>query len=518
MNSALHALLLDDNPDDRALVIRELRHEFPDLQVEQVTESKGFAPALEAGGFDLAITDYQLRWTDGLQVLRAIKAHYPNCPVIMFTANGSEEIAVEAMQAGLDGYVLKSPQHYVRLLATVQSALERAQQRQVMKEIEKQVQHQEQLAAIGQLAGGIAHDFNNILATILLYAQTLLSNRHLPPDLTPGLEAIISEARQANQLVRQILDFSHLSKIETSYMDLVPCIREIAEILQRTLPENIHLLLQIGPEEHIVNADPNRIQQALMNLALNARDAMPQGGELRIGLARFELRPGDKLPVADMSAGEWVCLSVSDTGTGIPPEVKAHLFEPFFTTKPKGERKGLGLAQVYGIVKQHDGHIEVETLAGQGTTFRVYVPASEAAKVKGTPQERKKTLDTPEGKGETILLVENENNMRELTREILVLLGYRVLTAANGQEALEVYRSAGGVDLVMTDMAMPEMGGKDLVRELRKLNPALKAVATTGLAVEDMRDLQTEGILAVIEKPFDKHTLAQVIRRVLDAE
>jgi CheY-like chemotaxis protein len=276
--------------------------------------------------------------------------------------------------------------------------------------------------------------------------------------------------------------------------------------------------VQIEPEEHIANVDPTQIQQVLMNLALNARDAMLQGGAMRIGLAHVELRPGDKPPVAEMPIGEWICLSVSDTGIGIPSEVKAHLFEPFFTTKPKGEGKGLGLAQAYGIVQQHDGYIKVETKTGEGTTFRVYMPAAEAGRVDEVTREKEKTWAAAKGEGETILLVENEDNARELIREILESLGYQALTAANGQEALEVYQAAHGVDLVITDMAMPKMGGKDLVRELRKLNPALKAVATTGLAVEDVRDLQAEGLLAVIEKPFDKRTLAQVIRRALDAE
>jgi signal transduction histidine kinase len=518
MNSALHVLLFDDNLDDRALVIRELCCEFPDCQVEQVTEVNSFTQALEAGGYDLAITDYQLDWTDGLTVLRAIRARYPGCPVIMFTATDSVQVAVEAMKAGLDDYVLKSPEHHARLLTAVRSALEKAQRRQATKEIEQQVQHQEKLAAIGQLAGGVAHDFNNILTTILLYAQTLLSNRQMPPEMARGLETIITEARQANQLVRQILDFGGRSKIETSRMDLGPCIREITDILQQTLPENIHLVVQIEPEEHIANVDPTQIQQVLMNLALNARDAMLQGGAMRIGLAHVELRPGDKPPVAEMPIGEWICLSVSDTGIGIPSEVKAHLFEPFFTTKPKGEGKGLGLAQAYGIVQQHDGYIKVETKTGEGTTFRVYMPAAEAGRVDEVTREKEKTWAAAKGEGETILLVENEDNARELIREILESLGYQALTAANGQEALEVYQAAHGVDLVITDMAMPKMGGKDLVRELRKLNPALKAVATTGLAVEDVRDLQAEGLLAVIEKPFDKRTLAQVIRRALDAE
>ncbi len=382
------------------------------------------------------------------------------------------------------------------------------------KHLEEQIRRQDRLAAVGQLAGGIAHDFNNFLTTIILYAQILRGKSHLPPDLVPGLETILDEARRAAQLVRQILDFSRRSPIETQPVDLKPFIEEVIDILRRTLPENIRLLLEIGAEEYVVNADSTRIQQVVMNLAVNARDAMPEGGELRIGLSRMEVRPGEEPPVAEMDAGEWVCLAVSDTGTGIPPDVMPHLFEPFFTTKPVGQGTGLGLAQVYGIVKQHEGRIGVETEAGRGTTFQIYLPAHEA----GEEEVSEETAAPPEGKGETILLVEDEEKVREAGRETLETLGYRVLAAANGREALEVYRSAAGVDLVVTDIVMPEMGGKELVRELKKTNPYLKAVAITGHAAEGIQELRKEGILDIIQKPLDVNTLAQVIRRVLDAD
>ncbi len=382
------------------------------------------------------------------------------------------------------------------------------------KHLEEQIRRQDRLAAVGQLAGGIAHDFNNFLTTIILYAQILRGKSHLPPDLVPGLETILDEARRAAQLVRQILDFSRRSPIETQPVDLKPFIEEVIDILRRTLPENIRLLLEIGAEEYVVNADSTRIQQVVMNLAVNARDAMPEGGELRIGLSRMEVRPGEEPPVAEMDAGEWVCLAMLDTGTGIPPDVMPHLFEPFFTTKPVGQGTGLGLAQVYGIVKQHEGRIGVETEAGRGTTFRIYLPAHEA----GEEEVSEETAAPPEGKGEIILLVEDEEKVREAGREALETLGYRVLAAANGREALEVYRSAAGVDLVVTDIVMPEMGGKELVRELKKTNPYLKAVAITGHAAEGIQELRKEGILDIIQKPLDVNTLAQVIRRVLDAD
>jgi len=444
------------------------------------------------------------------------------------------EVAAQPMEAGLraGGWVL-----------VVRDVTEE-------QEVQERIQQQERLAAVGQLAGGIAHDFNNLLTTIMLYAQMPLSKRDLPPDLTRALETIISESRQAAKLVQQILDFGRRSPIETHPVDLKPFIEEAVRILERTIPESISLLLEVGPSEYVINADPTRIQQVLMNLVVNARDAMPKGGVLRITLSRAEVRPGKEPPVAEMVPGEWVCLTVSDTGTGMSEDALAHLFEPFFTTKEPGKGTGLGLAQVYGIVKQHEGHIGVETEAGQGTTFRVYLPAHKVEEGEEIPREGA-NLAIQKGHGETILLVEDNKRIREVSRRILESLGYRVLAAANGKEALEIYRTVERacpgprpepfgfaqdrpvegarpepvegqgqkIDLVLTDVVMPEMSGRELIQELRKTNPGLKALITTGYTLaEDLQELKEEGILDVVHKPFDMSILAEVIHRILDVE
>lgn len=397
------------------------------------------------------------------------------------------------------------------------------------RQLEEQVRRQERLAAVGEWASGIAHDFNNVLTSIILYVQMLLRQPHLSPDLVEGLENIINDARGAVRLVQRILDFSHQSLMEARQVDLISFIQEdVGVLLRRALPETIRLIIEVEAEgvpsgdECVVNADPARIRQVLMNLASNAQDAMPEGGELRIGVSRVEVKPEEEPPVAEMPPGEWVCLSVSDTGTGIPLEVMGRLFEPFFTTKPA--RHGMGLAQVYGIVKQHGGYIGVDTGVGQGTTFRIYLPVRRVEEAdKQHPIEEvlveEEALALLRGEGEIILLAEDEDRVRELGREVLESLGYRVLTAANGREALEVYRSAERVDLVVADMVMPEMGGKELMEELRKLDPHLKGLIITGYALkEDLQQLKEEGILEVVYKPFDIDTLAQVVRRALDVD
>ncbi len=384
-------------------------------------------------------------------------------------------------------------------------------------ETQKRVEQQERLAAVGQMAGGIAHDFNNMLTTIILYAQRPLRKHELNDDLKKSLNTIIKESKQAANLVQQILDFSRRSPMETSPVDLGPFIKETMRVLQRTIPENISLNIEIGPQEYIVESDPTRIQQVLMNLVVNARDAMPEGGTLRTKLSSVHVAEDDDPPVIGMDPGEWFCLSVSDTGTGIPAEVLPNIFEPFFTTKETGKGTGLGLAQVYGIVTQHKGQISVETEVGKGSTFHVYLPMCEVEREPLTQDAIFATI--PQGKGETILLVEDNEKMREVGQQILEDLGYKVLAASNGKEALEIYKANGDIDLLFTDVVMPEIGGAALLRELRQMGSEVKAVAVTGhILAEDLDQLREAGVASVIHKPYDVDILADVIREALDNE
>lgn len=379
--------------------------------------------------------------------------------------------------------------------------------------MEKRLHRQERLAAVGQLAGGIAHDFRNFLTTIMLYAGIPLRGEGVSSETRHALETVMSEAQQASELVQQILDFSGRAMVEMQPVDLVEFIGGTTDILRKTLSESVKITFDVEPSSFIVKADPTRIQQVLMNLALNARDAMPEGGSLNIALSEMMVAPGGPPPIADMSPGRWICLSVSDTGVGMTEDVKEHLFEPFFTTKEEGEGTGLGLAQVYGIVKQHRGVIDVESEPGEGSTFRVCLPAhGGTAFVEGEAGQ-----ETPRGQGETILVVEDEEKVRQAERQILTSLGYRVLVAENGRQALEVLDEMS-IDVVLTDLVMPEMGGQELSRALVERDPSLRVIGLTGYALDERAGgTRRENFAELIHKPLEIHELAQAVRRALTA-
>jgi len=397
------------------------------------------------------------------------------------------------------------------------------------REIEQRVRQQERLASVGQLAAGIAHDFNNIMATIVLYAQMTARMEGLPAVVRERMETIDQQAQHATNLIQQILDFSRRAVLERRPLDLALLLREHVGLLKRTLPESIEIELDYGPgpskaEEPdecaaplIVNADPTRMQQMVTNLALNARDAMPEGGDLYIGLERIGVRPGESPLLPEMEPGEWIRVTVSDTGTGIPPNVLPHIFEPFFTTRaPLGS--GLGLAQVYGIVGQHGGRIDVDTEVGKGTTFTIYLPVHLAEQSATARSGGLSALAT--GQGEIILIVEDDTAVRKALLDSLEGLNYTVLEAANGQEALTLLEQYGDdIALLLSDVVMPGMGGMALLHALKEKGLRVPVVMLTGHLLEkELEDLRAQDIIDWLPKPPKLEQLAEVVARALGAD
>jgi CheY-like chemotaxis protein len=339
----------------------------------------------------------------------------------------------------------------------------------------------------------------------------------LPDRIRERMRTIDEQAKHASNLIQQILDFSRRTVLERLPLDLVPFLKEQVQLLERTLLEDITIGLDYGTDEYTVHADPTRIQQMVMNLALNARDAMTEGGELRINLERTEIEPGGSPPLPEMGAGEWIQMTVSDTGTGIPSDVLPHVFDPFFTTKSPGEGSGLGLAQVHGIVGAHEGHIEVQSQVGHGTVFTIYLPALPAHPLE-TPAQALQSL--AKGHGEIILVVEDNATTREALLESLELLNYDVLEAANGQEALAMLEQRSEeIGLVLSDVVMPELGGIALLHTLRERGLSIPVVMLTGHPLErEMEDLRTHGMTDWLPKPPRLGQLAEVVARALGRE
>ena len=381
--------------------------------------------------------------------------------------------------------------------------------------VQERIHQQERLAAVGQLAAGIAHDFNNILTSIIGLSELLSDAPDVPRTAQRDMKRIAEQGQRAAHLTRQILDFSRRSISEKRPLDLDLFLKETIKLLRRTISEDIHIKLEIDPNEYSLNADPTQIQQVLTNLAINAQDAMPTGGEIRFQLSRLGLDKTDQPPYPEMKSGEWLTLSVADNGTGIAPEHRSHLFEPFFTTKEVGKGTGLGLAQVYGIVKQHEGHIDVESQLTVGTTFTIHLPA--LPRMKKTVVQQNGHAQVPQGRGEMILLVEDNSSVLAVTQSILERLGYQVLTATDGLKALEVYqRYQDTIKLVLTDVTMPEMGGLELCEALRAQNNAVKVVAMTGYPLKvESEDLLAQGITGWLAKPLSIEKVAQEMNQAL---
>ncbi|MCA9873165.1 MAG: PAS domain S-box protein [Anaerolineales bacterium] len=375
--------------------------------------------------------------------------------------------------------------------------------------VQRQLQQQEKLAAIGQLAAGIAHDFNNIMAVIILYAQLAEKAPDLGDAVRQRLNVIVQQANRAAALIQQILDFSHKSVMKRQPADLLALLQEQIELLQRMLPENIDIQFSYQPDEYIILADLPRIQQSIMNLAVNARDAMTAGGRLLIHLTRLTIPSGQKSPLPRMAPGEWIQLVIRDTGGGIAPDLLPRVFEPFFTTKKPGAGTGLGLAQVHGIITQHDGDIVVESQPGEGTTFTIYLPA---LKVEGELQTAVPDMTLPMGSGELLLIVEDQEPLRQALAESLAAWHYRTLTAANGEEALALLDQQEDVALVISDIIMPRMGGETLVKNIRQRDVQIPILLMSGHPLDvDMSKFGVLGVSIVLGKPIQPEQLARTV-------
>ncbi len=382
--------------------------------------------------------------------------------------------------------------------------------------VAEQLLRQERIAAMGHLAAGIAHDFNNLIQAITILAESLLldeSGDHT--NRKHKTQEILAVSERAATLIRQILDYSRQTATRPQLIDLRSFLVDTLTMLDRLIPETVRIEIDAAPGEHTIRFDPVQLQQVLTNLTVNSSQAMPNGGEIRVRLwnpSATQIGPGS---IAESEGADWVCLSLTDTGCGIPLEARPHIFEPFFTTKERGQGTGLGLAQSYGIIQQNHGRISFETEVDQGTTFTLYLPI-EREEMAGS-ESRQELPPTPLGNRETILVVEDDPTVRELSGELIEALGYRPLIARNGIEALEVLATTEEeIHLVLSDVAMPTMGGVELAGEMERRNPSIPIVLMSGYAPDPMGGgFSSPNLAAWLQKPFSVDALATTLAEIL---
>jgi signal transduction histidine kinase len=516
MKLPLHILHLEGDPDDAALVQSTLEAGGVACATTRVQTREEFVAALERDGIDLILSDFSLSTFDGTSVLKITHARWPAIPLIFVSGTLGEDRAVDLLKNGATDYVLK--ERLTRLVPAVRRAMQEVEDRAANKQLEAQLIEAQKMEVVGHLAGGVAHDFNNILAVITGYSDLIMAD--LDPD--SPLQKYAGEIRHASEraagLTRQLLVFGRKQTVQLLVLDLNDVVTDLGKMLNRLIDEHIVMTMVPGKEIGRIKADPGYIGQLLMNLVVNARDAMPNGGKLTIATSNVTLDENHTRTHTGATPGDYVMMSVSDTGTGMTDEVKARVFEAFFTTKPKGKGTGLGLATCQNIVQQCGGHIEVQSEPGQGTTFKIYFPRVEQAM--DAPAQPIATSPPPRGT-ETLLLVEDDSSVRHLACRILEAQGYRVVRANNGQDALHMAREYKGspIRLVVTDVIMPQMNGKVMAEWLKTIYPGLKILFTSGYTDDAIahHGVLEDGV-AFLAKPYTPATLARKVRAMLDDE
>jgi len=400
------------------------------------------------------------------------------------------------------------------LLLHVCDITARKEAEEALRRSEEQLRQSQKMEALGRLAGGVAHDFNNMLTSILGFSQLVLQQLRPDDQMRPDIEQVILSGERAAELTKRLLAFGRKQIVQMRPVNLNAIVADMEKLLRRTLGEDVEVVTVLGEGLGSVQADPGQIGQVIMNIAVNARDAMPRGGKLTIRTARVRRAAPARGEGAKVEEREWVSLSIADTGSGMNREIRDRIFDPFFTTKDKGQGSGLGLSMVYGIVDQSGGFVEVDSSPGQGSEFRVSFPRLEAP-----AEDIVREPETPLLRGEeSILVVEDEDAVRHLTVRILESLGYEVLQAANAGEALLLCeRRKPPLELVLTDVVMPQMNGREMVERLREIRDDFAVLYMTGFTQDTMLQHGVAGVApAVLTKPFTRESLAMKVREVLD--
>lgn len=486
--------------------------------IHRVETERSFTIGITDERADLILAEFNTPGCDGDRAFAVARKAASHVPFIFVSSSISEPVITELLNRGVTDVIPKEA--LGRLIPAVQRILKERQEREGRREAEEALRehqvylrHIQKLEAVGRLAGGLAHDFNNLLTVILGHSQVVLNEIDAAHPLRMQIQEMQNAGERARVLIRQLLMFSRKRPVEAKVISLNDLLDDFESMLRRVIGEDIQLTVRLSQDDLRIKMDPTFVEQIVMNLVVNARDAMPEGGKLTVELQSMYL---DRLPqyhVPDLAPGEYVKLSVSDTGCGMSPEVQAQMFKPFFTTKGEEKGTGLGLSTVLDVVTQNSGGLDVATAVGEGTRFDVYFPRIMTA--------IDVSSDAPSGMrplrgDETILLVEDDEAVRSLIRDELRKLGYRVVEARNGIEACLVATPyMGRLQLLLTDIVMPGMSGTELARHLRVVKPALNILFISGYE-DDVGIGAGDTAMAYLQKPFTTEALAGTVRHLLD--
>jgi two-component system, cell cycle sensor histidine kinase and response regulator CckA len=511
MATPLRALIVEDSENDCMLLLSILQRGGYAVEHKRVDTAISLKATLD-DPWDIVISDFSMPGFRGTDALSIVRERGLDVPFIFLSGTIGEDMAVSAMKAGAQDYVIKG--NVARLLPAIQRELREADARREKKQVEHRLRQLEKFEALGKLAGGVAHDFNNVIGAIMGWAEIGADRVAEGSQEGKLFRKIGDQARRAAGLTRQLLAYARRQMLEPKNINLNQMVKETTGLLEKVIGEQIEIKMALAEDLRITRADPSQLEQVLMNLCFNARDAMPAGGQLLIETRNLDLDEKYCSRHADARPGRWVQLSVSDAGTGMDAATMERIFEPFFTTKDVGKGTGLGLATVFGIMKQHGGFIEVYSEVGTGTAFHVHLPVSE-----GQAEVLRAADDTPaRGGHELILVAEDHDGMRDMAEQILEALGYRLILAHDGDEAIRKFNEhASEISLLLMDVVMPKMSGTEAYEKISAARPGIPVIFTSGYSDQGAYLTSALGAGAnVLQKPYGARSLARKVRELLD--
>lgn len=520
-NTPLNILVVEDSEDDTLLILRALERGGYNPNFKRVETSHAMKSELEAKKWDIIIADYKMPHFSGIKALELYKQTTLDIPFIIVSGAIGEETAVSTMKAGAHDFIMKD--NLSRLVPAIERELREVKirhERKVAEEEKEKIKVQllqaQRMEAIGRLTGGVAHDFNNLLTAIRGYTDMAILRSNVDNPLLKELKEIKIAAERAMNLTHQLLLFSRRQPMKFTALDLNETIVNLLGILHRLIGEDIKVHHYLSSGNLTIYADKNSIEQMIVNLVVNARDAMDEGGDITVKSEKITLDDKDTRTMTEARPGQFILFSITDTGVGMDQETKEHIFEPFYSTKEFGKGSGLGLSVVYGIIKEHKGWINVISKKGEGSTFEVYLPL-----ISGKPKQESTeefTIKSYQGKGERILVIEDEDNVRHFTSRALRNNGYIVYTASDYNQAMELFKKEKGhFHLVFSDVVLPDISGIKLVENIQSSDPKIKVLLTSGYTDQksQWKEIKDKNY-PFLQKPYNMRTLLIAVRNVME--